>query len=146
MFNMFIMFNMFNMFNMLNVFNVCNVFNVYIQSICFTIQVSEYQNETFLCIQYIQQTFNMQIINMYCTMFCNISMCIQCTFNVYSMQCLFNVYSMCIQCVFNVYSMYIQCTFNVYSMFNNTPNIWLMQSYLLTYSHTQMLHISVYMK
>ena len=71
---------------------------------------------------------------MYCTMFCNISMCIQCTFNVYSIyiqcltkqyfnvysmyiQCTFNVYSMCVQCVFNVYSMCIQCTFNVYSMY-----------------------------
>ena len=64
----------------------------------------------------------MWIFNMYCTMFCNNSMCIQCTFNDYSIylylcliciapcfaifQYVFNVHSMCMQRVFNVHSMY----------------------------------------
>ena len=40
---------------------------------------------------------------------------------------------MCIQCTFNVYSMYIQYTFNVYSMFHNILVIWLNHSLLLSY-------------
>ena len=48
---------------------------------------------------------------MYCIMFCNNLMCIQCTFNVYSM--------------------YIQYTFNVYSMFHNLLVIWLNHSPLI---------------
>ena len=65
---------------------------------------------------YIQWLFNILIFNIYCTMFCNISMCIQCILNVYSIciQCVFNVYLMWIQCVFNVYSMYFQCILNIY--------------------------------
>ena len=41
-------------------------------------------------------------------MFCNISLCIQCTLNVYSI---------CIQYVFNVYSMCIQC-YTLYMLFS----------------------------
>ena len=44
---------------------------------------------------------------MYCTMFCNILMCIQCVINVHSMY---------IQCTFNIHSIYIQCL-AMYSLF-----------------------------
>ena len=74
---------------------------------------------------------------MYCTMFCNISMCIQCTLNVYSIciQCVFNVYSMSIQCVFNIYSMYNQC---MHSMFSNICIFRIMiLTHLLSYPNSR---------
>ena len=49
-------------------------------------------------------TFNIPILNMYCNMFCNISMCIQCTFNEHSMS---------IQYVFNMYSMWILSSLSI---------------------------------
>ena len=50
----------------------------------------------------------MWIFNMYCTMFCNNSMCIQCTFNDYSIY----LYLICIAPCFAIF----QCVFNVHSM------------------------------
>ena len=87
----------------------------------------------------------------------------QCVFNVHLMyiQCIFNKhsiiaicrYQMCIapffaifQCVFNVHSMYIKCTFNVHLMFNNRPAIWLIQTDLLTHSHTPNLEMLSHLK
>ena len=63
---------------------------------------------------------------MYCTMLCNISMCIQ--------------------CLFNVYSIYIQCIFNIHSMFSNIFIVCLNDSYRLTYSHIYILEMLSHLK